>query len=77
MERVLTSEQRRSDFTPRDDALSFDKPTAACLLGTALLAALRDAAGATLEGPNRKHFLTEVGLFCEFRQTNFPGWNSL
>jgi hypothetical protein len=61
MERVLTSEQRRSDFTPRDDVLSFDKPTAACLLGTALLAALRDAAGATLEGPNRKHFLTEVG----------------
>jgi hypothetical protein len=61
MERVLTSEQRRSDFTPRDDALSFDKPTAACLLGTALLAALRDAASATLEGPNRKHFLTEVG----------------
>jgi hypothetical protein len=61
MERVLASEQRRSDFLPRDDALSFDKPTAACLLGTALLAALRDAAGATLEGPNRKHFLTEVG----------------
>ncbi|WIA33366.1 hypothetical protein OEZ86_006503 [Tetradesmus obliquus] len=60
MERALTSEQRRSDFTPRDDVLSFDQPTAACLLGTALLAALRDAAGATLEGPNRKHFLTEV-----------------
>jgi hypothetical protein len=62
MERVLASEQRRSDFTPRDEALSFDKPTAACLLGTALLAALRDAAGATLEGPNRKHFLTEVSV---------------
>eukprot|EP00882_Tetradesmus_deserticola_P020200 GHRQ01021777.1.p1 GENE.GHRQ01021777.1~~GHRQ01021777.1.p1 ORF type:complete len:385 (+),score=188.27 GHRQ01021777.1:1103-2257(+) len=60
MERVLTSEQRRSDFTPRDDTLSFDKPTAACLLGTALLAALQDAAIATLEGPNRQQFLAEV-----------------
>lgn len=60
MERALTSEQRRSDFMGRDDALSFDKPTPACLLGTALLAALGDAVAGTLDGQNKKHFLNEV-----------------
>lgn len=60
MERALSSEQRRSDFTPRDDALSFDRPTSACLLGTALLMALRDAVQGTFEGPNRQAFLDEV-----------------
>jgi hypothetical protein len=66
---VLLSEQRRSDFLPREsggqrggqhDALSFDRPTAACLLGTALLSALRSAASDTLQGANRSQFLAEV-----------------
>jgi len=60
LERVLGSEQRRSDFMPRDDVLSFDRPTSACLLGTALLSALGGAAKDTLEGNNQRLFLTEV-----------------
>lgn len=68
LERVLSSEQRRPDFMPRDDALSFDRPTSACLLGTALLAALGSAAKDTLDGNNLRLFLTEVRLLpvaCE------------
>lgn len=62
LERVLASEQRRSDFLPRDDAaVSFDRPTPACLLGTALLQALGVAASDALEGANLRLFLTEVG----------------
>lgn len=61
LERVLGSEQRRSDFMPRDDVLSFDRPTSACLLGTALLSALGSAAKETLEGNNLRAFLAEVG----------------
>lgn len=60
LERVLSSEQRRSDFMPRDDSLSFDRPTSACLLGTALLSALGAAAKDTLEGNNLRAFLAEV-----------------
>jgi len=60
LERLLSSEQRRSDFLPRDDELTFDRPTSACLLGTALLGALGQAAQETLDGTNLKHFLAEV-----------------
>jgi hypothetical protein len=59
---MLSSQQRRADFMPRDDALSFDRPTSACLLGTALLSALGAAAKDTLEGNNLKAFLTEVSV---------------
>lgn len=45
---------------PRDDSLSFDRPTSACLLGTALLSALGAAAKDTLEGNNLRAFLAEV-----------------
>jgi hypothetical protein len=62
LERVLGSEQRRSDFMPRDDALRFDQPTSACLLGTALLSALGAAAKDTLEGNNLRAFLAEVRM---------------
>eukprot|EP00775_Hariotina_reticulata_P013513 gene13513-13638_t len=60
LDRLLSSEQRRSDFLPRDDELTFDRPTAACLLGTALLAALGQAAQETLDGTNLRQFLAEV-----------------
>lgn len=60
LERVLGNEQRRSDFMPRDDALSFDRPTSACLLGTALLSALGAATKDTLEGNNLHALLAEV-----------------
>ncbi|KAF8067429.1 SEC10a [Scenedesmus sp. PABB004] len=60
LERVLGGEQRKADFMPRDSAVSFDKPTSACLLGTALLAALGSSARDTLAGANRRAFLTEV-----------------
>ncbi|KIY95316.1 Exocyst complex component 5 [Monoraphidium neglectum] len=61
LERVLYSEQRRADFVPRDDALSFDRPTSACLMGTGMLSALGAAAHDTLEGPNLTALLSEVG----------------
>lgn len=64
LERVLSSEQRRSDFMPRDDTLSFDRPTSACLLGTALLSALGGAAKDTLDGNNLRAFLAEVARRC-------------
>jgi hypothetical protein len=60
MERVLYSEQRRGDFLPADSDLSFDRPTPAAMMGTALLAALAGAARATLEPPNLAPFLAEV-----------------
>ncbi|GBF89405.1 exocyst complex component [Raphidocelis subcapitata] len=60
-ERVLYSEQRRSDFLPRDDELTFDRPTPACLLGTGMLAELGAAARGALEGANLGALLAEVG----------------
>jgi hypothetical protein len=64
---VLYSEQRRADFVPREDALSFDRPTAACLMGTGMLAALGAAARDTLEGPNL------AALLAEARRAGGPG----
>lgn len=72
LERVLGSEQRRSDFMPRDDVLSFDRPTSACLLGTALLSALGAAAKDTLGGNNQRLFLTEVER--DWRARAGPTW---
>ncbi len=60
LEKALSSEQRRSDFTPRDDAVSFNKPTGACMLATAMLGALNRAARDCLEGSNLSSFLAEV-----------------
>ena len=58
---MLATEQRRSDFAPRDDAaLSFDRPTGAAMMACALLRALEAAARDTLEGPNLGSFLAEV-----------------
>ena len=62
-ERVLYSEQKRADFVPRDDALSFDRPTTACLLGTSMLCALGAAARNTLDGPNLTALLSEVQCY--------------
>eukprot|EP00877_Chromochloris_zofingiensis_P003097 jgi/Chrzof1/12789/Cz07g07190.t1 len=61
IERVLYNEQRQRDFTPRDDALSFDKPTGACMMATAMLHALGAAANDTLESSNLQSFAAEVG----------------
>ena len=62
MERVLYTEQRKADFIPKDDDLSFDRPTNACMMGTALLGALGRAARRTLEAPNLAPILAEVRL---------------
>ncbi|KAI8464865.1 MAG: exocyst complex component Sec10-domain-containing protein [Monoraphidium minutum] len=61
LERVLYTEQRKSDFVPKDEALSFDRPTPACMLGTSMLSALGAAGRDTLDGPNLAAVLSEVG----------------
>jgi hypothetical protein len=63
VDKVLYSEQRKADFLPKDtSAIAFDKPTAACLMVTAMLAALRSAACDSLSGANLSSFLEEVGM---------------
>lgn len=66
IERVLYNEQRQRDFTPRDDALSFDKPTGACMMATAMLHALGAAANDTLESSNLQSFAAEVRQVAVF-----------
>ncbi len=64
MERVLASEQKRTDFAPVDDAVSFDRPTGACMMATAMLTALSAAAEDCLDGSSLASFHAEVGRNC-------------
>lgn len=62
VDKVLRSEQKRSDFAPRDDAsATFDRATPACVLVTAMLSALHAAARDSLAGANLASVLLEVG----------------
>ena len=57
------AKQKRTDFKPRNDDLSFARVnTEPCLACCDMLEKVRDAAKATLSGKNLEVFLTEVGV---------------
>lgn len=61
VDKTLASEQKRSDFQPRDDgAVSLDRPTDACTLVIALLRAVQQVATQNLHAGNLSSFLAEV-----------------
>ena len=57
------AKQKRTDFKPRNDDLSFARVnTEPCIACCDMLEKVRDAAKATLSGKNLEVFLTEVGV---------------
>ncbi|TFK92834.1 exocyst complex protein [Polyporus arcularius HHB13444] len=57
------AKQKRTDFKPRNDDLSFARVnTEPCIACCDVLEKVRDAAKATLSGKNLEGFLTEVGV---------------
>jgi hypothetical protein len=65
VDKVLYAEQRKADFLPRDtSAVAFDKPTNACLMVTAMLAALRVCACDRLGGKGRGCCCCWAGAGC-------------
>ena len=55
--------QKRNDFNPRDDDLSFARVnTEPCVLCCDVLEKVRDAAAQNLSGKNLEVFLTEIGV---------------
>ena len=57
------AKQKRTDFKPKNDDLSFARVnTEPCLACCDLLEKVRDAAKANLSGKNLEVFLTEVGV---------------
>lgn len=57
------AKQKRTDFKPRNDDLSFARVnTEPCLACCETLEKVRDAAKANLSGKNLEVFLTEVGV---------------
>ena len=57
------AKQKRTDFKPKNDDLSFARVnTEPCLACCDLLEKVRDAAKANLSGKNLEVFLTDVGV---------------
>lgn len=62
VERLLSSEQRTTDYRPLDDGIVPDhRPTAACTRVVAYLSRVLESAFTALEGLNKQAFLTELG----------------
>ncbi|KAH0587794.1 hypothetical protein H2248_006553 [Termitomyces sp. 'cryptogamus'] len=60
---ALLAKQKRNDFNPRDDDLSFARVnTEPCLACCEVLEKVRDAANQDLSGKNLEVFLTEIGV---------------
>jgi hypothetical protein len=60
---VQLTKQKRNDFNPRDDDLSFARVnTEPCLQCCEVLEKVRDAAKQSLSGKNLEVFLTEIGV---------------
>lgn len=60
---VQLTKQKRNDFNPRDDDLSFARVnTEPCILCCDVLEKVRDAANENLSGKNLEVFLTEIGV---------------
>ena len=61
IDKTLASEQKRADFQPKGDtAVELDRPTAACVLVTALLRAASKVAAQNLHAANLASFLAEA-----------------
>ena len=57
------TKQKRSDFKPRNDDLSFARVnTEPCVACCEMLEKVRDAAKENLSGKNLEVFLTEIGV---------------
>lgn len=57
------TKQKRNDFKPRDDDLSFARVnTEPCIACSEALEKIRDAAQENLSGKNLEVFLTEIGV---------------
>ncbi|GAB2284655.1 Exocyst complex component 5 [Dionaea muscipula] len=62
VERLLSAEQKATDYRSPDDGIAPDhRPTNACIRVVAYLSRVLDAAYTALEGQNKQAFLTEVG----------------
>ncbi|KAL8263609.1 hypothetical protein R6Q59_021739 [Mikania micrantha] len=62
VERLLSSEQKATDFKSPDDSLLADpRPTTACTRVVAYLSRVLESAFTALEGLNKQSFLTELG----------------
>ncbi|XP_071691097.1 exocyst complex component SEC10a-like [Rutidosis leptorrhynchoides] len=62
VERLLSSEQKATDFKSLDDGLLADpRPTAACSRVVSYLSRVLESAFTALEGLNKQSFLTELG----------------
>ncbi|KAJ6404281.1 hypothetical protein OIU84_012460 [Salix udensis] len=62
VERLLSAEQKATDYRSPDDGMAPDhRPTNACTRGVAYLSRVLEAAFTALEGLNKQAFLTELG----------------
>ncbi|KAG0559057.1 hypothetical protein KC19_10G075500 [Ceratodon purpureus] len=62
VERILSAEQRATDFKPGEHGHSLDhQPTSACIKVISYMEHMLDAGYASLEGLNKQAFLTELG----------------
>ncbi|KAJ6679744.1 SEC10 [Salix purpurea] len=63
VERLLSAEQRATDYRSPDDGMAPDhRPTNACTKVVAYLSRVLEAAFTALEGLNKQAFLTELGI---------------
>ncbi|KAI9382141.1 hypothetical protein POPTR_014G090100v4 [Populus trichocarpa] len=63
VERLLSAEQKATDYRSPDDGMAPDhRPTNACTRVVAYLARVLEAAFTALEGLNKQAFLTELGI---------------
>lgn len=62
VERLLSTEQKASDYRSSDDGIATDhRPTTACMRVTTYLSRVLEVAFTALEGLNKQSFLTELG----------------
>lgn len=70
------SKQKKNDFKPRNDDLSFARVnTEPCLACCEILERVRDTAVQCISGKNREAFLTEIGI--SFHRFATAIWESL
>ncbi|KAL3572055.1 hypothetical protein D5086_025959 [Populus alba] len=63
VERLLSAEQKATDYRSPDDGMAPDhRPTSACTRVVAYLSRVLEAAFTALEGLNKQAFLTELGI---------------